>query len=600
MPANFVSFCSWVNFLSPSGLLSGKRNQISSPRTSLFIRLTREKVRWNSSLVCCASSPHSGVGPEPREDSLSRKTDSERDSPAPSWRNASKGAIAHARENILIFCLLVSMSSFPGTARMIPHYNTAIVGRRRDVFSVTSAFYMLEVCRDALRGGVMRDYRLTLPFAPHLYGCGKTALVKEYQNLLDAMGGDWVASQKTISDLTPGFFLNNMKQGCLLYVDMSRLTGIEPKERDLKWAVWYVIIEAACKKMALPVPDPEEVHEELQMLSTAFIEKIRAILGLTSDQYLVVGFDEVGVLDSVHKFFDVDNFRGRIGPYDNFFGIVRRLCELPHFFPIIVGKCEGLNVRNYLGNASKILLKLVPLSPLDQASIEEHLEKSTFKNTPVSSVLCHRDFSIKDLSELLLEYTDGVPGLIVGAVSVLLKYVAATPNVSFTRESIESILNDPTNAEKCVAPYYLSRLEGLSDEHKVTMKKLILSHLYCIQFGLRNSLSDSGQDSAYVFDLLTDFGLYRREYSKPGEREMCQVSIPKLLACFLETQLETDTLSALLFRTIRAQSVHFLHESRCRVLEGFVATKFYLSLALRHYENSLFPLFRICLEHGVE
>ncbi|KAK4528556.1 hypothetical protein GAYE_SCF61G6500 [Galdieria yellowstonensis] len=351
---------------------------------------------------------------------------------------------------------------------------------------------------------------------------------------------------------------------------MSRLTGIEPKERDLKWAVWYLIIEAACKKMALPVPDPEEVYEELQMLPTAFIEKIRAILGLTSDQYLVVGFDEVGVLDSVHEFFDVDNFRGRIGPYDNFFGI-----------------CEGLNVRNYLGNAPKILLKLVPLSPLDQASIEEHLEKSTFKNTPVSSVLCHRDFSINDLSELLLKYTDGVPGLIVGAVSVLLKYVAATPNVSFTRDSIESILNVPTNAEKCVAPYYLSRLEGLSDERKVTMKKLILSHLYCIQFGLRNSLTDSGQDSAYVFDLLTDFGLYRREYSKPGEREMCQVSIPKLLACFLETQLETDTLSALLFRTFRAQSVHFLHESRCRVLEGFVATKFYLCLALRRCENSL-------------
>ncbi|KAK4527359.1 hypothetical protein GAYE_SCF39G5281 [Galdieria yellowstonensis] len=170
-------------------------------------------------------------------------------------------------------------------------------------------------------------------------------------------------------------------------------------------------------------------------------------------------------------------------------------------------------------------------------------------------------FPIKDLSELLLEYTDGVPGLIVGAVSVLLKYVAATPNISFTRESIESILSGPTNAEKCVAPYYLSRLEGLSDKGKVTMKRLILSHLYCVQFRVDDTLRESGQDNAHVFDLL--------------------------LACFLEIQLEPDTLSALLFRTIRALSVHFLHESRCRVLEGFVATKFYLSFALRCCENSL-------------
>jgi len=144
-------------------------------------------------------------------------------------------------------------------------------------------------------------------------------------------------------------------------------------------------------------------------------------------------------------------------------------------------------------------------------------------------------------------------------------------------------------------------LGGLSDEQNVTLKKLILSHLYCVQFGLDDTLTESGQDSAYVFDLLADFGLYHRECSESEEGEMHQVWIPKSLASFLESQFqfETGTLSFLL-RAIRAQPVHFFYESSCRVLEGFVATKFYLSLALRHYENSLFPLFRICLEHGVE
>ncbi|KAK4527358.1 hypothetical protein GAYE_SCF39G5280 [Galdieria yellowstonensis] len=275
------------------------------------------------------------VGSEPSEASLSRETNSERDSSASSCGNASKGAIAHAYEKLLFFCLLVSMSSFPGTARMIPHYNTAIVGRRPDAFSVTSAFYNLEDCRDDIWGRSRTPYRLTLQFAPHLFGCGKTTLVKEYQNLLDCVGGDWVASQKAISDLSPELFLNKMKQGCFLYVDMSKLRGTpRRKKRDLKWAVWYLIIEAACRKMALPVPAPKEVYEELHMRSTVFIEKIRAILGMPPDQYLIVGFDQVGVLDSVHEFFDLDDFNGRARPYSDFFGIVRELCELPRFFPL--------------------------------------------------------------------------------------------------------------------------------------------------------------------------------------------------------------------------------------------------------------------------
>jgi len=382
------------------------------------------------------------------------------------------------------------------------------------------------------------------------------------------------------------FFLNKMKQGCFLYVDMSKLIGAPPEERDFKWAVWYLIIEAACRKMALPVPDPKEVYEELQMRSTVFIEKIRAILGMPPDHFLIVGFDQVGVLDSVHRFFDLDDFNGRVLPHNDFFGIVRELCELPHSFPIVVGKSEGLNVQNYLRTISNSLLKFIPLSQLDRASIEEHLERRTFKNAPVSSILCHQDCSIKDLSELLLEYTGGVPSLLVRAVCIILEYVEAKSCGSVTREIVESILNNPKNAKECVTPY-LTRLEGLSDERKATMKKLILSHLYCVQFGLYGTLREAGQGNAYVFDLVTVFGLYHRQCSKLGGRYMYKVAIPKLLASFLEIEFGTDTLSALLFRTIRGQPFHFFYGSSCRILNGLVATKFYLLFALRHYENSL-------------
>jgi len=155
-----------------------------------------------------------------------------------------------------------------------------------------------------------------------------------------------------------------MKQGCFLYVDMSKLTGTQPEERDLKRAVWCLIIEAACRNMALPAPDPKEVYEELQMLSTAFIENFRAILGLTSDQYLVVGFDDVGVLDSVHEFFDLDDFNGRARPYSDFFGIVRELCELPRFFSHYRWKVRRLERRELLRKRIKNSFKVYTAFPV--------------------------------------------------------------------------------------------------------------------------------------------------------------------------------------------------------------------------------------------
>jgi hypothetical protein len=104
---------------------------------------------------------------------LSRETDSKRDSPAPSRRNASK---AQSHMLTRIFCLLLSISSFAELDKESSFYNVAIVDRRRDVFVVTNTFYKLQVCRDELLEET--NYKLTLPFARHLFGCGKTVRVR--------------------------------------------------------------------------------------------------------------------------------------------------------------------------------------------------------------------------------------------------------------------------------------------------------------------------------------------------------------------------------------------------------------------------------------
>jgi hypothetical protein len=135
----------------------------------------------------------------------------------------------------------VSISSFVEAARTIPRYNIAIVDCQRDVFVVTNTFYKLEVCRDDLFGETNTDYRLTLPYAPPLFGSGKTALAINYLTLLDSVGVDWVASQKSLPGLSPEQFLERMKKACFLYVDLSFLRGMPPDERNLEWAVWYLI-----------------------------------------------------------------------------------------------------------------------------------------------------------------------------------------------------------------------------------------------------------------------------------------------------------------------------------------------------------------------
>jgi len=104
------------------------------------------------------------------------------------------------------------------------------------------------------------------------------------------------------------------------------------------------------------------------MHSAVFIEKIRALLGLPPDQYLLVGFDEVGFFHLIHSLFGFDDSSDLLGPFNDFFGIVRKFCKRPHFFPIIVGRSEGISIRNHVDVVSKILLKFIPLSTLDQAS----------------------------------------------------------------------------------------------------------------------------------------------------------------------------------------------------------------------------------------
>ncbi|EME27388.1 archaeal ATPase [Galdieria sulphuraria] len=106
--------------------------------------------------------------------------------------------------------------------------------------------------------------------------------------------------------------------------------------------------------MDLPFMKPDEASE------------FRKALGIPSDQYLLVAFDEVKKSD-----------KGVVCLYNDFIGIIRELCKEPDLFFIVVGKSEGLNIYNYVVSVSRVQLVFIPLAPLEKHSIVEHLEKSS-------------------------------------------------------------------------------------------------------------------------------------------------------------------------------------------------------------------------------
>ncbi|EME26189.1 archaeal ATPase [Galdieria sulphuraria] len=482
------------------------------------------------------------------------------------------------------------MASLDEKWKAVDNFKSVVVDRERDVVRVTKELYDLHSNREQLRVVTSsNNYRLTIPFAPHMFGSGKTTFYVTYLELVRWFSETslstfaWKPLRRT--------FLEKLKRASLLYIDLRLLKPTLPTEekRNLEWAVYYLLIKAACLQSGLPQPDPDECFKELKLRTDAVVQKFRSILNIPSDQYLLIAFDEVGVLDeSLDEFHFKRTHDGRVRPYNDFIGIISQLCKEPDLFFIVVGKSEGLNIYNYVASVSRVQLVFIPLSPLEKHSIVEHLEKSSsflFPGSPkVSEILCHEDFSTSELAELLLELTGGVPGLLVRAISYLLLYKSSNNNFLLSKETFLIIMNSFLVTNYCVATF-LPRLISLSEQRKRLLRMLTLLSLYRIRFDFDETVQISSNSDVFLFDLVTDMYLYRRLVIEPDRNERYEVLIPKLLIEYIDQGLKDDRLEWLLLQTLKSQSVDFFYESKCRILEGLIATLFYLHFS-RHPTNS--------------
>eukprot|EP00871_Galdieria_phlegrea_P001854 jgi/Galph1/266/GphlegSOOS_G5130.1 len=125
---------------------------------------------------------------------------------------------------------------------------------------------------------------------------------------------------------------------------------------------------------------------------------------------------------------------------------------------------------------------------------------------------------------------------------------------------------------------------------------LILMALYHIPFDIGDSLelktstTDESIKLVPIFDFVTDMCLYRKEYIRKVYRQprssAYEVWIPRVSGQ-IETEINPSPLEKILLGTLRMQPVEYFYDSKCRIFEGLVATRFRLMFSSGRKEDFL-------------
>ncbi|GJD12473.1 hypothetical protein Gasu2_65540 [Galdieria sulphuraria] len=470
------------------------------------------------------------------------------------------------------------MASLDEKWEAVDKFEPVVVDRERDVVRVTKELYDLHSSREQLRGVTSScNYRLTIPFAPHLFGSGKTTFARTYLELVQRFGETSLST--FASDPLSRTFLEKLKRASLLYVDLKELEPTVPIEffRNLKWAVYYLLYRSACNQMGLPFMKPDEAYRHIPPYPSFLIPELRKTLGIPSDQYLLLAIDEVGVFDTKATLFELEkNDKGVVRPYNDFFGIISQLCKEPDLFFIVVGKSKGLSIKNYVSSVSKVILHFISLSPLDASSIVEFLEKSLLKTptqVPVCNVLCSSSFSVNELADSLLECTGGVPGLLTRAVNMLLNYIIPRNQPFISKEECLTCMNDYDFRRICAEPF-VERILNLDEDRRSVFDLLLMMALYRIP----SKVDDRLTSESFLYDAVTEMGLYRY----PIDENTFQVLIPKVFVVIFKNDPSISSLEKILLGSLDVEPVDCFFYSKCRVFEGIVALRLVLMLSSKN------------------
>ncbi|EME25882.1 archaeal ATPase, partial [Galdieria sulphuraria] len=157
-------------------------------------------------------------------------------------------------------------------------YDMVVVHRENDVRVVTLQLFQLYTLRK-----LGRHFKPVIPFGPHLFGSGKTKFVQSYLELVNSMGESALIGLDYVYESEKANrrgFLEKLKRASLLFVDLRRLEPTVPIEffRNLKWAVYYLLIKAACSQVGAEILRKKEAFEMVDMEPSNLVPLLRDIL----------------------------------------------------------------------------------------------------------------------------------------------------------------------------------------------------------------------------------------------------------------------------------------------------------------------------------
>ncbi|GJQ11288.1 hypothetical protein GpartN1_g3079.t1 [Galdieria partita] len=472
-------------------------------------------------------------------------------------------------------------------------FEPVVVGREEDAYLVTEELYELHNNRKQLKGqSSSLNYRLTIPFAPHMFGSGKTTFCINYLELIRRSSETPLAS--FASNSSRNEFLDKLKDSAFLYVDLRELERTDPEERSLKWAIYYLIVKNACSRIGVPVMRKRQAFETVEMEPSNLVALLRDKLNIPTNQYLLAVFDEIGALDESYGEFDFRRTQnGKVFPYNDFFRILWELCLEDNLFFIVVGKSKGLRIKNSVAFGPRVLLHFISLSPLRSSNLIEFLEKSHLKgqvHSRVCDILCSPSFSVNELAEALLESTGGVPGLLTRAVNMLLNYVQTRGQSFMLKDECLSCMNEDGFQRFCAEPF-IQHISTSDEDKKSEFGILLMMALYHIPFKVDDALNSE----CYLFDAVNEMGLYRY----PIDHDTFQVLIPKVFVGNFEYLSSFSFLEKILLGSLKLEPVDCFFSSKCRVFEGIVAIRLILMLSSKvrnEFRELLFQLSAIFKE----
>ncbi|KAK4523509.1 hypothetical protein GAYE_PCTG69G1405 [Galdieria yellowstonensis] len=502
MIASFVPFCSCRNLLSYSGLLSEKRadlqlspclrrNQISSPCTSLFTRRTREKLWWNFSRVPCASSRHSGVFSDP----------------------SSRKELVRMEES-------KNAASSSGLRQRCPSKDTSLkwswVNRSAAVHQILRNF-------KRSYSPVEQDSSVIRPavsYAPQMYGSGKTTVGLHFRTFV-LLNRAYLAQRisefpgiddtgESVGERAVEALLNET-----LYVSLDLRDFPDFKREGFKSTLIKTISEKAVDALS----NGSELLAKVLENSENPGKWLNSLFEVTNKRYLFLFIDEIGLLaeGDFDKFPDLDPQRepGKLNVYCLFFRVLSSLLIQRFVICYLAGRSDAIITKQEDAISSRVNLDFVRLDPFSEETTKLFIQgMKTSGGEIVLQLLFPRHPEGPDwFFKQVFNYTGGVPIYVRHVIQVLVDTCVHNKLYNLSERRMRRLVETVGPMSEIMATPSNMKPEAVS-----VFCTLLLSSILEYRFAITETIyggSVIGNDSKYILDVANNFGFYY-EYCTGG------------------------------------------------------------------------------------